>query len=108
MSSATTLSQEKASCYRSVCLVAVSILPKTKAYKKRLDEKLLAGQETKRRHMEERESMQQAGPSLKSIQVSREESTGLEALFEHAGDALDTDNESVDPSFNLDDSITSA
>ena len=58
--------------------------------------------------MERRESMQQAGPSLKSIQVSREESTGLDALFEHAGDALDTDDESVDPSFDLDDSITSA
>ena len=49
--------------------------------------------------------MQQAGPSLKSCPSKQRGSLqDWIALFEHAGDALDTDNESVDPSFDLDDS----
>ena len=108
MANAAKLSQEKASCCRSVCSVVVSMPPKTKA-QKRLKEKLLAGQETKHIHLEERESTQQAGPSLESIQVSKEESQDCCRHFSNTLEmpCMDTDDKSMDQSFNLDDSITS-
>ena len=71
---------------------------------------LRGARKAKQRRRDEEESSgsaQQAGPSHRDSGAAREDPERIQELLELSDDALDTENEDVDPSFDLDTSIKS-